>query len=174
MEKILDWIPNYIIYSNGTIKNKKTNNFLKGQSNYKNKYCSVNIPTIYGKKRLYIHRLVAEAFLPNPSNKIEVNHKDGNVFNNNLDNLEWVSPKENMKHAQTMLGFTPPSFSEESRQKAIKKTSKPVIKLDASGRVVNIYNSISEAALENNVSRGTIRNWINDTSKTNEYHWKYR
>lgn len=174
MEKILDWIPNYIIYSNGTIKNKNTNKFLKGQSNYKNKYCSVNIATLYGKKRLYVHRLVAEAFLPKPNNKTEVNHKDGNVLNNNLDNLEWVSPKENINHAQECLGFVPPPFSKEARQKAVQKTSRSIVKLDKEGKMINVYASVSEAALDNNVSRGTIRNWVNGVSKTSQYHWEYR
>lgn len=45
-----------------------------------------------------IHRLVAEAFLPNPDNLPEVNHKDSNPKNNRLDNLEWVSSKENTSH----------------------------------------------------------------------------
>jgi len=45
------------------------------------------------------HRLVAQTFIPNKHNKPEVNHKDGNGLNNNIDNLEWVTHKENMQHA---------------------------------------------------------------------------
>jgi len=47
----------------------------------------------------FIHRLLAEAFIPNPENKKCVNHKDGNKLNNALDNLEWLSHQENMIHA---------------------------------------------------------------------------
>ena len=51
------------------------------------------------RKDYAIHRIVANAFIENPKHKEEVNHKDGNKQNNSVDNLEWVTPKENMQHA---------------------------------------------------------------------------
>ncbi len=63
------------------------------------KYHCVDLSN-YGKgKRFGIHRLVAENFIPNPENKAEVNHKDGNTFNNHIDNLEWVTRSENIRHS---------------------------------------------------------------------------
>jgi len=59
-----------------------------------NGYCSIR----YGNKSAYIHRLVAKAFIPNPENKPEVNHKDLNKQNNHVDNLEWATRKENENH----------------------------------------------------------------------------
>lgn len=53
-------------------------------------------------KMYYIHRLVAELYLENPSNLPQVNHKDGNKSNNNVENLEWVSAKDNSLHAHSM------------------------------------------------------------------------
>ena len=56
-----------------------------------------------------IHRLVAEAFIPNPNNLPEVNHIDGDKLNNKVNNLEWISKSNNLKHAVQLGLLTPPS-----------------------------------------------------------------
>lgn len=78
-----------------------------------------------GKKYL-IHRLVAETFIPNPENKTQVNHLDGNKENNCIDNLEWVTQKENIQHAYK-TGLHNTQASKDGHKKTAKKLSKPVI-----------------------------------------------
>lgn len=87
----------YYITEDGKCYNSNTGKYLKGQENYKNGYFSYNLTLPDGSKtRQYAHRLVAKAFLPIPEEgKTEVNHIDGNKLNNNIDNLEWVTPGEN-------------------------------------------------------------------------------
>ena len=74
-----------------------------------------------GKSKVYrIHRLVAEAFIGKaPTSIHQINHKDGNKSNNNVDNLEWVTPKENTQHA-IKTGLMKPITEERKKQIGIK------------------------------------------------------
>ncbi len=68
-----------------------------------NGYLKVNIWKNGKAKLTLVHRLVSECFIPNPQNKPQVNHLDGNRSNNHVDNLEWATASENQKHSVNIL-----------------------------------------------------------------------
>lgn len=87
-------IDDYEITKDGRIINKHNGRTVKPQMNGTG-YCRVSI----GGKLQFVHRLVATKYIPNPENLPQVNHKDGNKLNNSVDNLEWVSNRDNSLHA---------------------------------------------------------------------------
>jgi len=101
--------------------------------------CFMHISQKWQKKIGRIHRLVANAFIPNLENKPEVNHIDGVKNNNNVDNLEWVTTSENIHHAYTTL------------KRKCRDASKSTIKISLDGFIQGVYKSRREAAKENNI-----------------------
>ena len=69
----------------------------------KNGYLTLSLCVDGEKSNHAVHRLVALAFIANPNHKVQVNHKDGNKHNNNVENLEWVTVSENAKHGYGVL-----------------------------------------------------------------------
>jgi hypothetical protein len=72
-------------------------------------------------KSVTIHRIIAEVFIPNPDKKPEVNHKNGNKLDNTVENLEWVTRKENIQHCIDNKLQTPFKGSEVGTSKLIEK-----------------------------------------------------
>lgn len=102
----------YQVSNLGRIKNKK-GMFLKPY--LQNGYLRVGLYKNKSIKSIYIHRLVATAFIPKIEDKNIINHKDGNKLNNNVQNLEWCNYSENNQHAyKYKLKIAKPLFGEKS------------------------------------------------------------
>lgn len=117
------WLPttefpnHYDVSSFGRVRNKKGH--IMAQETHKT-YCKRVRLWVDGKKfSKSVHRLVANAFLPNPEDKPEVNHIDGDRCNNKLSNLEWSTKEENMKHAVD-TGLIDNPFGKDARNSKFK------------------------------------------------------
>ena len=86
--------PGYEVSTMGRVKNTRTGRILK---NYDDGYGYLRVK-LHGRC-VRVHILVSKAFIPNPDNKPEVNHKRGKKHDIRASQLEWVTPSENMKHA---------------------------------------------------------------------------
>jgi len=120
-------------------------------------------PNVEGyKTSVMIHRLVAEAFIPNPDNKPQVNHKDGNKRNNHATNLEWVTNTENHTH-KIENGLSPETHM-----------PKRVGKYDKKGNLLETFDSIYSAAQSVGVTQYGVSRVVNGLRKTCKgFVWKY-
>lgn len=122
-------------------------------------YLVVNLRKNHTSKTVPVHRLVAEAFLPNPLGLPTVNHKDGNKMNNCVDNLEWASYSSNNLHAL------------ENGLRAPRGNA--IVQLDMVGNVIKVYRSTCEAARLTGISRGMISHCVNHRAHlAGGYQWK--
>jgi hypothetical protein len=113
-----------------------------------------------GKLRTFlVHRLVASAFIDKIEGKHEVNHIDGNKANNRADNLEWCTPKENIKHAydNNVSGFKDRVRENLERINKEKSYSKIILKKN---NEILVFKSLSEASKEIGTHRGNISRCI--------------
>lgn len=109
--------------------------------------------TLFGKNYM-VHRLVANAFIPNPDNLPCVNHKDENKTNNCVDNLEWCTHQYNVIYNDRHI-------KNGKLLRNRKDMSKIVYQYTLDGVLVNIFPSVSEAARQNNTSVASIVSCIN-------------
>jgi hypothetical protein len=123
-----------------------------------------------GVRKYYsIHRIVALNFIPNPENKPQVNHKDGNKSNNTVENLEWVTSKENIIHSiENGLQVNKKSFD--------NTCSIQVVQLDLNENIIKIWGSINDVKRELGYNSVGIIGCCKNKKKYKTaygYKWKY-
>ena len=125
-------------------------------------YYYVNLSKNGIAKRYSVHRLVAEAFLDNPHNYKEVNHKDENKLNNNVNNLEWCDAKYNINFGTCI-------------ERRSKKKSKPVLQYTLDGEFVREWESATQAEREGGYQHGHIISVCKGKRPHHKgYIWKYK
>ena len=127
----------YQVSNKGRVKSMRNNKILKNSVGRRG-YARVNLN---GRTR-YVHRLVAEAFIPNPKNLPIINHKDENKANNNANNLEWCDAKYNLEY-------------NNGRERRAEPRRKAVYSIDENGRIER-FASITKAAKAVDKSSGNI------------------
>lgn len=149
----------YSISDSGEVR-KDTTGYILSQSTQQD-YKFVTLLIDGKQKRMRVHRLVAETFIKNPKNKPYVNHINGKKDDNNVENLEWVTPSENTQHAvQTGL-------FQNGRKKA-------VIQYNLDGEKMMIFESATEAARQTGGSQSKITMCCRRQRETdNDYQWRY-
>ena len=146
---------------------------LKGSCN-NNGYIIITLNKNGNKKSFAIHNLVAKAFIPNEDNKPYVDHIDTNKTNNKVDNLRWVTEKENSNNELTRK-----HISENRKGKGIlygidNPKSKKVVQLTKDYNIVKIWNCINEAEREEGYLHSDIIKCCNKKRKTHKgYIWMY-
>ena len=154
--KQIDGYDNYYVTDEGQIYNARTQRFLRATPTSSG-YCRVSLSRNGKIHTYYIHRLVAEAFIPNPDNKPAINHIDENKANNHKDNLEWVTPKENT-NAGTVIA------------RASQTRGKSVLCVETG----EIFNSHKEAAQSKGIAySGDIKDCCDNPQRTAKgFHWR--
>lgn len=164
---IVEFDGKYQISNFGNVRNIKNINYNLKLEVSNCGYLRINIQ----RKHYSIHRLVAEAFIPNPNNLPQVNHIDGNKQNNHVDNLEWCTNSENQIHNYKVLNYKPTMLGKKGSNHIASKT---IYQYSKNDEFIKKWNSIIEASKKLSICASCITNCAKGRRKsTGGYIWKY-
>jgi len=141
--KIIEGCPDYEVSNYGRVKSfKRTEPRILKTNLGKRGYTSVNLCAGCDSCTTSVHRLVAKMFIGSCPEGLQVNHKDGDKINNRVDNLEYVTPSENVQHSYDVLGHKIPYGVNHYRSKLNDRWVKIIRKMYATGRYT--YRELDE------------------------------
>lgn len=163
----------YAVTSEGRIWSYNKKIFLKPRRHTKG-YMRVMLFNNNKRKDYYIHRLVANAFLPNPNNKPEIDHINSNRADNRLCNLRWVSKKEN-RNTEHHIKALSKSLKEGKTQAGAKNgKATAIVQCDKNGKIIRKWDYIKQAAKELNLNSDCISLCCKGKIKqTKGYYFRY-
>lgn len=143
------------LYEISTLGNVRNRNGLVLKRMYdKDGYPYVNLCNRRIRKRKYLHRLVAIAFIPNPNCYPQVNHKDEDKRNSNAENLEWCTPLYNTRYGTGIQR----SHTNRDNEAMALNLAKPIAQYDLFGKLIAVYPSSRAAEIETGIKSSSIRN----------------
>ena len=177
MIRAIEGYPGYYVRDNGEIWSVK-----KGAPRRliptldRKEYERVKLSVNGKSKTIRVHRLVAEAFIPNPDNKPQVNHKDENKRNNRVTNLEWATCSENVRYG---TGISRRANSRKGstvdNRKVIEANKIPIFQLDIDGKILKAWASATDAGKELNLQATHITDCCRGKRRTcGGFKWRYR
>lgn len=158
----------YFISKCGKVYSTKSNKFLKPTLRTDG-YLIIHLHLVrYARKLIFIHRLVAQTHLPNPHNKPFINHIDGNKTNNSIENLEWCTSSENIKHAFA-IGLRSVS-AENARKTGLLAKTRRGANNTSSKKVIDtstgkVFDCITEAAEFSGISNSWLSVMLKDEKR---------